>query len=529
LTGLHQLQGRQLAIAMTGILLGLLLSALDSTIVGTAMPRIIADLGGLDHYAWVATAYLLTSTAAVPIFGKLSDIYGRKWFYVGGMIFFLAASALCGLSQSMGQLIVFRGVQGIAGGILTANAFAIIGDLFPPAERGKWQGVTSSVFGLSSVVGPWLGGWLTDGPGWRWVFYVNIPLGLLAATVLTIGLPAIRGHARAAIDWAGATLIVASTVPLLLALSLGGSQFAWASPQIVGLFALAIIMAVLFVYVENRVPEPIIDPDLFRNRTFTISVVSMFLVGAGMFGAIMYVPLFMQGVVGASAANSGAVLTPMMLSLAVASTIGGQIISRSGRYKWAAVGGLAVMTIGLFLQARLDVHTTFAQALLAMIVIGVGIGLAMPTFTLAVQNAFPLEQIGAVTAAVQFFRSIGSTIGVAVMGTMLTNVLATQLQIALPADLTQTIPANDAALLNPQALASPEAAQALQARFAGLPNGDQLFAELMGAMREALAIAMHDVFLTSAFVAAIAVVISLMLREAPLQRRSRAAAPAMAD
>ncbi|HEU5431045.1 MAG TPA: MDR family MFS transporter, partial [Thermomicrobiales bacterium] len=355
LTGLHQLQGRQLAVAMTGILLGLLLSALDSTIVGTAMPRIIADLGGLDHYAWVATSYLLTSTAAVPIFGKLSDIYGRKWFYIGGMIFFLAASALCGISQSMAQLIAFRGLQGIAGGILTANAFAIIGDLFPPAERGKWQGVTSSVFGLASVVGPWLGGWLTDGPGWRWVFYVNIPVGLLAAAVLTIGLPAIRGHVQAAIDWGGAALIVASTVPLLLALSLGGSQFAWVSPQIIGLFALAIVMAVLFVFVENRVPEPIIDPELFRNRTFTISVVSMFLVGAGMFGAIMYVPLFMQGVIGASAANSGAVLTPMMLSLAVASTIGGQIISRSGRYKWAAVGGLAIMTVGLVLQARLDI------------------------------------------------------------------------------------------------------------------------------------------------------------------------------
>ncbi|HEX5498942.1 MAG TPA: MDR family MFS transporter, partial [Thermomicrobiales bacterium] len=424
----------------------------------------------------------------MPIFGKLSDIYGRKWFYIGGMIFFLAASALCGISQSMGQLIAFRGLQGIAGGILTANAFAIIGDLFPPAERGKWQGVTSSVFGLASVVGPWLGGWLTDGPGWRWVFYVNIPVGLLAAAVLTFGLPAIRGHVQPAIDWFGAALIVASTVPLLLALSLGGSQFAWASPQIIGLFVLAIVMAVLFVFVENRVPEPIIDPALFRNRTFTISVVSMFLVGAGMFGAIMYVPLFMQGVIGASAANSGAVLTPMMLSLAVASTVGGQIISRSGRYKWAAVGGLATMTIGLFLQSQFGIDTTFTQALAAMIVIGVGIGLAMPTFTLAVQNAFPLDRIGTVTAAVQFFRSIGSTIGVAVMGTMLTNILAAQLQTALSPELAQAMPGNAAAAINPQALASPDAAQALHAQFAGLPNGDQLFQELMTAMRQALAI-----------------------------------------
>lgn len=527
LTSYQHLQGRQLMIAMSGLLLGLLLSALDSTIVGTAMPRIVAELGGLDHYAWVATAYLLTSTAAVPIFGKLSDIYGRKWFYIGGMVGFMAASALCGLSQSMAQLIAFRGVQGIFGGILMANAFAIIADLFPPAERGKWQGVTSSTFGIASVVGPWLGGWLTDGPGWRWVFYVNIPVGILAVAVLTIGLPYIRAHGQHAIDWAGAALVVLSTVPLLLALSLAGPDHPWGSPLIVGLLLLAAAMTALFVWVESRVPEPILDPRFFRDRTFAISTAAMFLVGAGMFGAIMYVPLFMQGVVGASAANSGAVLTPMMLAMVVTSTLGGQAISRTGRYKWASVGGLAIMSLGLFLQQRLGLGTTNAEAVRAMLVIGLGLGLAMPTFTLAVQNAFPIEQVGAVTSAVQFFRSVGSTIGVAVMGTMLTNRLTSQLAANLPQAVGDAI--GDHAIKNPQALASPQAAAALHDQLAKLPGGEQLFAELMLTMRQALAVAMHQVFLMAAVVGVVATVIALGLHEAPLRKRQRAAMPAVAD
>src|SRR3954471_6079241 len=279
ITGFHELRGRQVVIAMAGILLGLLLSALDSSIVGTAMPRIIAELGGLEHYAWVATSYLLTSTAAVPIFGKLSDIYGRKWFYVGGLILFMFASALCGLSQSMFQLIAFRGLQGVAGGILTANAFAMIGDLFPPAERGKWQGVSGSVFGLASVVGPALGGWLTDGPGWRWVFYVNLPVGILAVAVVVLGLPAIRPHERRPIDWLGAATIVAATVPLLLAFSWAGTEYAWTSPQVLGLLLLAFVMTGAFLWAELRAAEPILSLDLFRNRTFTVSVIAMFLIG----------------------------------------------------------------------------------------------------------------------------------------------------------------------------------------------------------------------------------------------------------
>ncbi|MCC7024271.1 MAG: MFS transporter [Thermomicrobiales bacterium] len=520
--GFDQLRGKQVIIAMAGVLLGLLLSSLDGTIVGTAMPRIISDLGGLDHYAWVATSYLLTSTAAVPIFGKLSDIYGRKWFYIGGLIFFMAASALCGLSQSMTQLILFRGLQGIAGGILTANAFAIIGDLFPPAERGKWQGVSGSVFGISSVVGPALGGWLTDGPGWRWVFYVNLPVGVLAVLVLLYGLPHIRPHEPRPIDWLGAATIVGGTVPLLLAFSWGGTEYPWASPQIIGLLAIAVAMTGLFLFAERRAPEPIIDLRLFHNRTFVVSVIAMFLVGAGMFGAIMYIPLFMQGVLAVSATASGAILTPMMLSLVAASTIGGQIISRTGRYKWASVGGLALMGVGMWLQTLMGVNTTNAEAVRNMIVLGLGTGLAMPTFTLAVQNSVSPREIGAVTAAVQFFRSIGSTIGVAVMGSLMTTILNQELARDLPAEVTAALPANALASISPQALASPEAAAALQTQFAGVPNGEELFAALMDAMRQALATAIHDVFLMAAVVSLGGVIAAAFLPEAPLRKRRAA-------
>jgi EmrB/QacA subfamily drug resistance transporter len=525
--GYDQLKGRQLAIAVIGVLLGLLISALDGTIVGTAMPRVIADLGGLEHYAWVATVYLLGSTAAVPIFGKLSDLYGRKWFYVGGLLLFMLASALCGLSQSMTQLIAFRGLQGVAGGILAANAFAIIGDIFPPKERGKWQGVMGSVFGVASIIGPALGGWLTDGPGWRGVFYVNLPVGVIAVAVLLVGLPVIRPHQPGPIDWLGAFTIVGATVPLLLAFSWGGTEYPWSSPQIIGLLLLAVAMTGAFLLAERRAPEPIIALQYFRDRTFTVSVISMFLVGAGMVGAIMYIPLFMQGVIGASATESGTVMTPMMIALVAASTLGGQVISRVGRYKWASLSGLALMTAGLWLLTRMGIDAGRGDVVRNLVVLGLGIGLAMPTFTLAVQNAFPAKDLGAVTAAVQFFRSIGSTIGVALMGTFLTTRLASGLATGIPPQVAQALPADAVASLDPQALISPEATRMIEAQFALLPDGARLFAELMGALRLALATSVHDVFLVAAIVAFGGVIVAVFLPETPL--RGRQDVPALVE
>jgi EmrB/QacA subfamily drug resistance transporter len=518
----RNLQGRQLAIAMTGILLGLLLSSLDQTIVGTAMPRVIADLGGFDHYAWVATAYLLTSTAAVPIFGKLSDIYGRKWFYIGGMVLFMIASALCGASQSMVQLILFRGLQGVAGGIITANTFAIIGDLFPPAERGKWQGVTGSVFGLSSVIGPALGGYLTDGPGWRWVFYVNLPVGILAVAVLLYGLPAIKPGVKRPIDWLGAMGIVGTTGPLLLGLSWGGTEYPWGSPEIIGLFVLAVLMLALFIFAERRAAEPIIPLPFFRNRTFLVSIVSMAMLGAGMFGVITYLPLFVQGVIGKSATNSGAVLTPLMLGLVAASTTSGQITSRTGRYKWSPILGLSLLTIGMFLLQRMNGGTPNATIVRNMVITGVGIGFTMPTFTLAVQNAFPQRQIGAVTASVQFFRSIGATVGIAVMGSMLTSDLKSSLRHDLPSEVTAALPAGALSSVNAEALSSPEAQQHLKESFGNNPDAAHLFDLLMSSLRGALESAIHNVFVIGLFIAIVALAIVFFLPENKLRKRGEA-------
>ena len=506
---------------MIGVLLGLLLASLDQTIVGTAMPRIIADLGGFEHYAWVATSYMLTSTAAVPIFGKLSDIYGRKYFFIGGMIFFMVSSALCGASQSMLQLVLFRGLQGIAGGILMTNTFALIADIFPPAERGKWQGVISGTFGLSSIIGPALGGWLTDGPGWRWVFYVNIPVGILAVIVSFIGIPTIAQGQKRPIDWLGAAGIVGTTTPLLLALSWGGSEYAWNSTEIIGLLTMAAVMLIFFLFAETRAEEPIIPLHFFKNRTFAISTSAMALLGAGMFGAIMYLPLFVQGVLGRSAASSGAALTPMMLGMVVASTTSGQIISRSGRYKWSPMTGLSLLTIGMFLLTRMNQDTTNAVLVRNMVICGVGMGMTMPVFTLAVQNTFPRQVVGTVTAAVQFFRSIGSTIGVAVMGSLLTIQVRNQLQSSVPTDVLDAFPADQLDKINAQALSSPEARAQLLAAFGDRPDAQSLFDRLMNSLQGVLNNAIHDVFIIATVIALTALLLVLFLPENKLKKAEK--------
>lgn len=520
ITSMSSLSGRQMATALAGIMLGLLLATLDQTIVGTAMPRIVTELGGLEHYAWVTTAYMLASTASVPIFGKLSDIYGRKWFYIGGVALFMIASMLCGASQTMLQLVLFRALQGVAAGVILANAFSVIGDLFPPSERGKWQGLLSAVFGISSVVGPTLGGWLTDGPGWRWVFYINLPVGVIALIVLFYGLPHIRPGEQEKIDWLGATFILVGVVPLLLAFSWGGTTYAWSSWQILSMLAVAIIGIIAFVFVESRSENPIIPLNLFQNRIFSISILSSGMMGAAMFGAILYVPLFMQGVVGASATSSGVVLTPMMLSMVFSSILGGQLISRTGRYKWAIVLGLGLMQIGIFLLSQMDTGATNTIVIRNMIVTGLGLGLLMPTITLAVQNAFPPRQIGVVTSALQFFRQIGGTIGIALMGTFLTSRLAANMSRDIPAETLNSIPASARDALSPQALANPESQIELQAALDRVDNGPELFNDLMYAMRGGLAEAIQDVFLIAAGLTLIAVAIGLFLPEIPLRQKN---------
>ncbi|MGH2458507.1 MAG: MDR family MFS transporter, partial [Chloroflexota bacterium] len=510
----------QLVATMAGLLVSILLAALDQTIVGTAMPRIIADLNGLDHYAWVFTAYMLASTVMVPIYGKLSDVYGRRPFFLGGMLLFLLGSALSGTSQDMTQLIVFRAIQGFGAGAMLPIVQAIIGDVFPPAERGKWQGVMMAVFGLASIVGPTAGGWITDNWGWRWVFYVNMPVGALAVLVAGFALPGQLRREDHHIDYLGSATLVAATVPMLLAFSWAGSQYAWGSLPILGMFAFSFLAYAAFFLIESRVAEPIIQPDLFRNGIFSVSVVATFLVSVGMYGAIMYLPLFVQGVLGESATDSGAVLTPMMLGFMASSVVGGWIMARTGRYKALALGGFAVAAVGMFLLSRLGADATAGLVIRDMVVAGLGIGISMSLFTIVVQNAFPFRQLGQVTASLQFFRSIGGTIGVAVLGTVMTNGFQGAFATNLPAALKQALPPDKlAALQNPQVLLSPEATAQIQQGFSALgPRGPAMFEQLIAAVQASLATAITNLFLVSALTMATALVACLFLREIPLRK-----------
>jgi EmrB/QacA subfamily drug resistance transporter len=525
----YGLSSNRKTLTMIGVLLAMLLSALDQTIVGTALPRIVRDLGGAEHYTWVVTAYLLASTVTVPIYGKLSDLFGRKWFFFSGIVIFLIGSVLCGLSQNMVQLIIFRAIQGIGGGAIMGNAFAIVGDLFTPKERGKWQGIMGGVFGLASVIGPALGGFLTDNASWRWVFYVNIPLGLIALGFIGLRMPKVRSAiADKTIDYLGALLLTSTLVPLLLALSFGGSTYAWGSAQILGLFTLSIASLAGFLFAERSAPQPILPLELFHNRTFTTSVIITFLTSAALFGAIVYIPLFAQLVLGTSATQSGTILTPLMFGLIGASVVSGQLISRTGKYKLLALIGLGILTIGLGWLATVGVETTQAGLMLRMVITGVGLGLTSPIFTIAVQNAFDSSYIGVVTAGTQLFRSVGGVVGTAVLGGLFNNALALKANAAL----TQTdfvklaTQANlpfvkiDAGTI--QAVLSNEGHAAIVAKLSQipLPLGTHLlsaFSDFVAITKDAFASSVSIVFLAGALVAALAFIIGFAMPELPLR------------
>jgi EmrB/QacA subfamily drug resistance transporter len=329
--GLRSLPRKKVMVTFAGVMLAMFLSSLDQTVVGTAMPRIISDLGGFSRYTWVTSVYIITSAVTIPITGKLTDMYGRKFFYIGGLVVFVLSSFLCGLSQTMTQIIIFRGVQGIGAGVMMANAFTVIGDIFPPAERGKYQGFMSGVFGLSSIIGPTLGGYLTDSLSWHWVFFVNIPLGILIIILFIIFFPNFRPDSlKHKIDYPGLSLLILTVVPAMLALSWGGVEYPWSSVQIVGMFIFSAVMLALFIFVESRSQEPIIPLSLFKNRVVAISELVIFFTAFGMFGGIIFVPLFFQGVLGATATTSGSFLTPMMLGNVAGSFISGQLLSRAG-------------------------------------------------------------------------------------------------------------------------------------------------------------------------------------------------------
>jgi EmrB/QacA subfamily drug resistance transporter len=415
---------------IAGLIVAMLFAALDNTIVGTAMPRIVGELGGLGVMTWLTTAYMLTATTIVPIAGKLADLLGRKVVYVTGLLIFIIGSALCGTSQTIHQLIGFRALQGIGGGVMMPMAMIIIGDLFTGSQRAKWQGIFGALFGLSSIVGPQIGGWIVDSINWRWVFYINLPVGILATILISLGLKRQRSVGPVKIDFAGMFTMIIGVVSLLLALTFGGKDYAWSSWQILSLFALSVVFLIAFAVIETKVSEPIFPLFLFKNKTFALLNGIGFLMSVGMFGAIMFVPLFMQGIIGISAAASGTIMTPMMITMILASIVGGRIVRKIG-VRIQVILGMVCMAFGFWLLSTMNIHTEKLTAMGYMCVLGVGIGLVMPTVTLALQESFPKSELGVVTSSSQFFRQIGGTFGMTLLGTVMnqrsTDLLTQQL------------------------------------------------------------------------------------------------------
>jgi EmrB/QacA subfamily drug resistance transporter len=435
----YPLGKRRTLIVFFGLMLGMLLAALDQTIVSTALPRIVEDLGGFQHYSWVFSAYMLGATVTVPLYGKLSDIYGRRPFFLLGITLFSLGSVISGLATSMEMLIAGRAIQGLGAGGLIPLAVAAIGDIIPPRRRGKWQGFLGAVFAMSSVLGPAVGGWLTDNASWRWCFFVNLPLAGLALAVVWFGFVRRPRHEEHSIDYLGAVLLTFGAAAGLLAAVWGGSEYPWDSPVIGGLLAAAALLLGAFVWQERRASEPILPLDLFRGRTFSAATVAVFALGASMFVAIIYVPLFAQRVLGESASGSGAVLTPLMLGIIATSILAGQLVSRTGHYRPVLLGGPPLLATGFLLLAGLDVHATQLDLTRDVVIVGFGIGLMMQTLTVAVQNSVRRRNLGIATASTQFFRTVGAMVGVTAMGAIVTSQLGGNAAAASPAQLATAI------------------------------------------------------------------------------------------
>ncbi|MFF2566553.1 DHA2 family efflux MFS transporter permease subunit [Streptomyces sp. NPDC058084] len=485
---------RTVVVAIGALLLGMLLAALDQTIVSTALPTIVSELGGMEHLSWVVTAYMLASTAATPLWGKLGDQYGRKKLFQGAIVLFLIGSALCGIAQNMPQLIAFRAVQGLGGGGLIVLSMAIVGDLVPPRERGRYQGLFGAVFGSTSVLGPLLGGLFTEHLSWRWVFYVNLPIGIVALFVIAAVLHIPVGTRRHTIDYLGTFLIASVATCVVLVASLGGTTWAWGSPQITGLAVLAAVLLVWFVRVERRAAEPVLPLKLFRIRTFTLVSVISFVVGFAMFGAMTYLPTFLQLVQGVTPTMSGVHMLPMVAGMFLMSTASGQIVSRTGRWKVFPVAGTALTAVGLLLLHRLTETSSTWEKSVYFFVFGAGLGLVIQVLVLVVQNAVSYRDLGVATSGVTFFRSIGAAFGVALFGTIFTNGLTENLTAALAG---QDVPAGAGAA---QLAADPRA-------LAALPP------ELRPAVLHAYATSITDVFLYAAPVVLIAFGVACFLKE----------------
>ena len=478
------------------LILVFLLASLDQTIVSTALPTIVGELGGLQHLSWVVTAYLLASTVSGPLYGKFGDLYGRKIVLQTAIVIFLVGSALCGLSQNMAQLIGFRALQGLGAGGLIVTAIAVVGDVIPPRDRGRYQGIFGAVFGVSTIIGPLLGGFFVDNLSWRWIFYVNLPIGAVAFVVIGAVFrvrPVVKQHK---VDYLGAGLLAGGLSAIVLFTSLGGTTYAWGSPQLLFMMVTGVVLLVLFPFVEARAAEPILPLELFRNQTFALTSAIGFIVGLALFGSITYLPLYLQIVKGHSPTASGLQLTPMMAGLLVTSILSGNLISRTGRYKPFPIAGTALMTIAVYLLSRLEVGTPTWVASADMVLLGLGLGMVMQVLVLAAQNAVDYRLLGVATSGSTLFRQIGGSIGVSAFGAIFANRLGDELAARLPAGVHAPTVANPAVIRAlPPALHQP--------------------------FVEAFAVSLQPVFVAASGISFVAFLLTWWLREVPLRVTSR--------
>ena len=506
---------RQLLLTLTGVMLAMFLAALSQTIVATAMPRIITDLGGFDRYTWASTAYLVASAVAVPIVGRLSDLYGRRIFLLLGITVFMIGSVPTGMSQTMTQLIAFRAIQGIGGGIIMTTSFVAIADLFPPEERGKFQGLIGLVFGMASVIGPTLGGVITDNLSWNWIFLFNVPAGIPVLLLVARTFPRIRPEVeKRSLDYPGMATLILAVVPILLALSWGGVQYAWSAPQTIGFLAFGLAMAAAFVVIESRSESPIMPLDVYRHRTVAVSMIVMFLSGLAMYSSIMFVPLFFQGVLGVSATSSGSFLTPMMLAVAFGAILSGLLLQRTGRYRIQALFSTGLMTAGLFLISSMNEETSFAGAVGYIVIMGLGLGGTLPVFTVAVQNSVPFRFRGLATSMLMFYRLVGGMMGLAVLGVVLTKRFSWRLEGALSDTVRASLSPGrlDAIKNNPQVLFDPSTTDMLRAEFAEAgADGVRMADSLLDALNAALAGAVGDTLTVGAVAISLSIVAVLFL------------------